>query len=155
MARGTREPGASIGSDALLSNDTLPSIEAAAPAPRPDLVLPMEFGPQRALPTILALSKKRGTPFVDLITIGRTPSNDVTLSDSSVSRFQAFLRFRFGRWYLCDAVSRNGTRVDRVLLEPRTEIEIQSGQKLQFGVLETTFHTADSLFDLLATGSSR
>jgi hypothetical protein len=101
---------------------------------------------------ILPLSKAPGTPFVDLITLGRTSGNDIQLADPSVSRFQAFFRRRVGEWYLCDAGSKNGTRVAGSLLAPRTEAKLQSRAKVQFGSIETTFYGSDALFDLLTQG---
>lgn len=101
---------------------------------------------------ILPLTKTQGTPFVDLITLGRTATNDIQLADPSVSRFQAFFRRRVGEWYLCDAGSKNGTRVAGKLLAPRTESKLQSRSKLQFGSIETTFFGSDALFDLLTQG---
>ncbi len=98
---------------------------------------------------ILPLVKKLGTPFVDLITLGRTDGNDITITDISVSRFQAFFRRRHGRWFLCDAGSSNGTRVDGEKLKPRTEAEILSQTRIRFGAVQYVFHTADSLYDLL------
>ena len=109
----------------------------------------------RTRPTIFPLCKRPNTPFIDLITLGRTDSNDITVPDRSVSRFQAFFRKRFGRWFICDAGSKNGTRVGDRRLEPRTETEILSGQILQFGTVEVSFYTADSLYDALTSGTMR
>ena len=106
-----------------------------------------------SVPTIIPLAKKLGTPFVDLITLGRTDGNDIMLEDLSVSRFQAFFRRRHGRWFVCDAGSSNGTRVDGKKLEPRTEAEVVSRTPLRFGTVKFLFHTSDSLYDVLANQS--
>jgi len=98
---------------------------------------------------IIPLIKKLGTPFVDLITLGRTEGNDIMIEDISVSRFQAFFRRRYGRWFVCDAGSSNGTRVNGKRLQSRTEAEVVSHTKLHFGAVEYRFHTADSLYDVL------
>ncbi len=145
IARGTLEP---LGAAHVTTDDL--GQEIALVRARAEL----ELGLHRPRPQVLPLAKKKGTPFVDLITIGRTASNDVTLDDLSVSRFQAFVRARFGRWFICDAGSRNGTRIDGTLLKARSEVEIKSGQLLQFGLLHATFHTADTLYDFLSTRSS-
>jgi hypothetical protein len=155
MARGTlgHESASNAMTAAELSRirtqppDVLSEETGAQPVP----LLTGQYGIQPRKPHILPLAKKLGTPFVDLITLGRTSSNDITLDDLSVSRFQAFFRHRFGRWYLCDAGSRNGTRIRGTLLKARTEVEVKSGEILHFGTLEATFHTADSLYDLLAS----
>jgi hypothetical protein len=101
---------------------------------------------------IIPLCKSPGTPFVDLITLGRTKGNDILLNDPSVSRFQAFFRQRLGKWYICDAGSRNGTYLAGERLPARTEALVQSRDLLQFGNVQLTFYTADALFDLLAHG---
>ena len=41
---------------------------------------------------VYPLQKQQGAPFSDMITIGRTPNNDVCIADGSVSRFHAFFR---------------------------------------------------------------
>ncbi len=113
------------------------------------------FAAQMPAPTeLLPLVKKLGTPFVDLITLGRTEGNDITIDDISVSRFQAFFRRRYGRWFVCDAGSSNGTRVDGKKLEPRTEAEVLSNTRLRFGAIGYQFHTADSLYDVLVNWPS-
>ncbi|MCP4449740.1 MAG: FHA domain-containing protein [Myxococcales bacterium] len=100
---------------------------------------------------LIPLVKKLGTPFVDLITLGRTDGNDIQLADTSISRFQAFFRRQHGNWYVCDAGSSNGTRVDGRPLKARTEKEILSHMELRFGSVDFHFHTADSLYDVLAS----
>lgn len=107
---------------------------------------------QRNKAAILPLTKKQNTPFVDLITLGRTPNNDLTVAEMSISRFHAFFRRRRGRWFVCDAGSSNGTIVAGTRLEPRTEAELPAGCAISFGGIHGEFHSSDSLFDLL-TGS--
>ncbi len=125
--------------NALLANSSFSTYSRPC-SPRPQEIIP--------------LAKKLGTPFVDLITIGRTEGNDIMISDISVSRFQAFFRRRHGRWFICDAGSSNGTRVDGEKLLPRTEAEILNHTQVCFGAVEYIFHTADSLYDLLANSHS-
>jgi len=104
---------------------------------------------------IRPLVKKLGTPFVDLITIGRTNGNDIEVVDASVSRFHAFFRRRHQQWFVCDAGSSNGTFVDGKALAPRTEAEILNLTSLRLGCVDFVFHTADSLYDLLANRPNR
>ena len=116
--------------------------------------LPSRTPWQRGTPNlhILPLTKVPGTPFVDLITLGRTSGNDLRLNDHSVSRFHAFFRRRLGSWLLCDAGSKNGTRVAGTHLAPRTEARLTSGALINFGSVEVTFYGSDALFDLLTQG---
>ena len=116
IARGTSPPDA---------DDTLDERLLANPAPSEPL-------------PIVPLCKKLGTPFVDLITVGRAANNDICLSDASVSSFQAFFRPRAGLWYLCDASSTNGTKIDGQLLHRLARIihldgclDLQNGEALR------------------------
>ena len=43
---------------------------------------------------VYPLAKKPGASFADMITIGRTPNNDVVLRDVTISRFHAYFRQR-------------------------------------------------------------
>jgi hypothetical protein len=127
-----------------------PSLAQPSPAQPSPLLAGASFTSQMPAPQeIIPLVKKLGTPFVDLITLGRTEGNDIMVEDISVSRFQAFFRRRYGRWFVCDAGSSNGTRVNGTRLQPRTEAEVLSHTKLHFGAVEYRFHTADSLYDVL------
>jgi hypothetical protein len=68
------------------------------------------------------------TGATDELTVGRHPACDVVLSDPSVSRRHARLRFRDGTWMLQDLDSRNGTwvndvRVGRCRLRPGDQVE--------------------------------
>lgn len=99
---------------------------------------------------LIPLSTLAGSSFVDLITLGRTSQNDIIISDTSVSRSQAFFRKRDPNWFLCDAGSKNGTRVDGQLLLPRTEIQLRDNARLEFGSVESRFCSANTLFDLFS-----
>jgi ABC-type multidrug transport system ATPase subunit len=58
----------------------------------------------------------------DRLTVGRDPRNDLVLDDPNVSRFHAELTRRDGGTEVADLGSRNGTRVDGVLLEQRDRL---------------------------------
>ncbi|MQA83289.1 MAG: FHA domain-containing protein [Streptosporangiales bacterium] len=65
------------------------------------------------------------------LVIGRDPACDLTVSDSTVSRLHAELRWRDGEWVLADLGSRNGTRVNGWrLVGPQT---IRPGDRVAFG----------------------
>jgi adenylate cyclase len=80
--------------------------------------------------------------------IGRLPSSDLVLNDPSVSRLHASFRVGDGRCFLRDAGSRHGTfhNGERVV----EEVELSSGDQLQFGEVLMTFehHVAEQ--DLLS-----
>ncbi|MEZ4402086.1 MAG: FHA domain-containing protein [Kofleriaceae bacterium] len=110
-------------------------------------VLGQRRGP-RAI-EVYPLAKKPGASFADMITIGRTPNNDVVLRDVTVSRFHAYFRQRGARWLVADAGSRNGSAVAGGPLEARREREVDSGTPVRIGDLELVFYGAEALFDVL------
>ena len=98
---------------------------------------------------ILPLFKRPNTPFIDLITLGRSASNDIRVDDPSVSRFQTLFRYRESRWQIYDGGSRNGTFVDGVRLPPRTEKRLPDNTRISVGSVQLRFHLATTLFDVL------
>ncbi len=114
------------------------------------------FGPAAENMEVYPLAKKQGAAFADMITLGRTANNDVVLDDITVSRFHAFLRELDGAWIVCDAGSKNGTRLDGAQLDPRVETAIRPGASLELGDIELAFYPASDLFDVLGgTGGTR
>ncbi|HTM19098.1 MAG TPA: FHA domain-containing protein [Kofleriaceae bacterium] len=100
---------------------------------------------------VYPLIKKRGAPFADMITIGRTANNDVVIDDVTVSRFHAFFRNVNGGWVVADSGSKNGTTIEGQKMEARKERAVQSGAVIKLGDVSTTFHLAASLFDVLTS----
>ena len=116
------------------------------------VVAPVPFGRRRGGEVeVYPLSKKTGASFPDMITVGRTPNNDVVVRDSTVSRLHAFFKHKDGRWTVADGGSKNGTRLDGEPLEARREREVASGQRVRVGEIELTFYTAPELFDVLSS----
>jgi FHA domain len=120
-------------------------------------VLGQRRGP-RAI-EVYPLAKKPGASFADMITIGRTPNNDVVLRDVTVSRFHAYFRHRVDqqgveKWLVADAGSRNGSELAGHVLEARREREVVSGLPVRIGDLELTFFVASELFDVLREGGT-
>jgi len=98
---------------------------------------------------VYPLAKKPGASFADMITVGRTPNNDVVLRDVTVSRFHAYFRQRGDKWLVADAGSKNGSELEGQVLEPRKERELASGAALRIGDLELVFYTAPELYGVL------
>ena len=98
---------------------------------------------------VYPLKKKEGAPFSDMITIGRTPNNDVCIADDSVSRFHAFFRDDEDHWIVCDAGSKNGTKVNGKACAFRIESEIASGAMAEMGDVTMKFYIPEDLFTVL------
>jgi pSer/pThr/pTyr-binding forkhead associated (FHA) protein len=98
---------------------------------------------------VYPLAKKPGASFPDRITIGRTGNNDIAISDTSISRFHAYLRRDNSGWLVADAGSKNGSWLRGTRLDPRKEKSLQSRAILRLGDVDLTFYSADDLFGAL------
>lgn len=67
------------------------------------------------------------------MTIGRDSSNDIVLTDRSVSGHHAVIRMMQGEWVLADLESRNGTYVNGAAIA--TETSISEQDVVQFGAV--------------------
>jgi pSer/pThr/pTyr-binding forkhead associated (FHA) protein len=65
-----------------------------------------------------------------IVTIGRSRQNDITLSDSYVSRTHAQIRLRFGHYTIFDTNSQGGTFVNDVRVQ---EHRLQTGDIIRIG----------------------
>jgi hypothetical protein len=98
---------------------------------------------------VYPLAKKPGASFADMITVGRTPNNDIVLRDVTVSRFHAYFRQRGDKWIIADAGSKNGSELEGVPLEARKERELASGVAVRIGDFELTFYLSTELYGVL------
>jgi hypothetical protein len=108
--------------------------------------------PARAVPPapiVRAIAKTQQT-FPNMITVGRTPNNDIVLHDVEVSKFHAWFRIADGRVELVDAGSRNGTFVGLERLSPKEPRVVAMGSTLRFGSLELELLDAARCWDHLA-----
>ena len=67
------------------------------------------------------------------MTIGRDASNDIVLTDRSVSAHHAVVRFLQGEWVLADLNSRNGTWINGQAVVAETSIS--QSDVVQFGAV--------------------
>jgi hypothetical protein len=88
-----------------------------------------------------------------LITLGRTPDNDVVIPDISVSRFHAFAKETdCGGLAIQDAGSTNGTMVNSDSVPSQGHgppMELKSGDNVRLGQVEFNYLDAHSLLDFL------
>jgi len=100
-----------------------------------------------ALPQLYAV-KKVQTMFESMVTVGRTPNNDIVLADVQISRFHAFLRVHPDRVEIGDAGSRNGTFVNGTRLVPKGPVGIViPGDVIKFGTITLEFLDAGAAWD--------
>jgi hypothetical protein len=87
--------------------------------------------------TYLIIDGRRHVPLTRTVyTIGRRLDCDVVLSDSTVSRRHAQLRWRFGRYVLYDLGSSAGTLVNG---HPITEVVLEPGDVLSLGSIDIIY----------------
>ena len=77
------------------------------------------------------------------MTIGRDASNDIVLTDRSVSGHHAVIRFMQGEWVLADLESRNGTYVNGATIAAETSISERD--VVQFGAVRLQMVSNESI----------
>ena len=89
---------------------------------------------------LLALQMGDSFPLLPVTSIGRAPTNTITLPDDTASLEHALISLRAGKWWLEDVGSRNGTRLNGATVTAPTVLSagdlIGLGQaefKLEFG----------------------
>ena len=80
----------------------------------------------------------------DVITIGRTPSNDVVIDHPTVSWQHAALTKSPSGYRLKDLGSTNGTQIDGVSI---TDAELKDGAEIRFGYVTGVFRDATASTD--------
>ena len=97
------------------------------PLTKEDLETIMRLADGTALLTRGAVSGSRYLLDEDEITVGRDPSADILLDDSTVSRAHAVFRRLNGRYCVIDAGSLNGTYVNRQRVDQQ---ELKNGDEI-------------------------
>lgn len=73
----------------------------------------------------------------DHIAVGKSPANDIVLSDSTVSRVHAVMQRVGGGWAVADLTSRNGTFVNGVRIQGT--IVLRPGDEIRLGAVRATY----------------
>lgn len=76
------------------------------------------------------------------IAVGRTPDNDVTIAESSISARHCFLRVLGSEVSLTDAGSTNGTLINGVKLPPKKPQKVVEGDVITMGRFTLGLHTS-------------
>jgi hypothetical protein len=77
--------------------------------------------------------KQPGSVFSLMITLGRAQNCDVVLDHRGVSKFHAYMRQVGAQWFLSDANSSNGTRVEGLRLPPERSHVLKPGCEITLG----------------------
>lgn len=84
------------------------------------------------------------------ITVGRTRESDLFLPQGTVSKLHAWFECDDNdRFYVADAGSRNGTRLNGLAIARHAPTSIQSGDNLRFGTVTATVCMPGVLWDAL------
>ena len=78
--------------------------------------------------------------------IGRDTRNGVIISDTSVSKFHATVRFKKGKAFIQDIDSRNGTYINGKKLIPNKFYDLNNDDVIVFGKTQTSMSTSIVLF---------
>jgi pSer/pThr/pTyr-binding forkhead associated (FHA) protein len=83
---------------------------------------------------IIAVVRAQSSPFADMVSVGRSMSNDIVIRNSTVSKLHAcFKQPAPGDWLLEDHGSSNGTWIEGVRLEPAKAVPLQGDEMVAFG----------------------
>ena len=83
------------------------------------------------------------------ISLGRTPDNDVTIAESSISARHCFVRVLGAEISMTDAGSTNGTLVNGVKLPPKKAQKVIEGDVITMGRFTLSFHTPRGFIKML------
>jgi pSer/pThr/pTyr-binding forkhead associated (FHA) protein len=102
---------------------------------------------------VIELVKSDRNSFAQKILVGRTETNDIVISDLTVSKHHAFFRFdeQALRMSLTDTGSTNGTLINGATLDPRQSRYLSDGDQVTFGDIHFVFYSASGFFDLLTS----
>ena len=112
--------------------------------------------PRAEEPVVFELRKQPNrNPLAMGITVGRVETNDVSITDESVSRFHAYFLEKSGQWSLVDADSKNGTWAGPLKLSPNVPVAMLDGSRLRFGSVEVDFYLPRSFMRFLRAQMAR
>jgi hypothetical protein len=84
-----------------------------------------------------------GKDFIERVSIGRAPNNDIVIRYDSVSKVHAwFARGEEGGVYVADAGSKNKTRLNGTPIPAQDPREALAGDSIRFGAVETLLCSA-------------
>jgi pSer/pThr/pTyr-binding forkhead associated (FHA) protein len=96
-------------------------------------------GPPGGRPLLFPICLKPGNPSERGVSIGRSSTSDITLTIDQVSRVHAYFTQIGEAWYLEDAKSRFGTRVNGMEAKPGVPLPLADGSTIALGGFELEF----------------
>lgn len=76
--------------------------------------------------------KQKQNAFSRMITVGRAENNDVVFDLKQVSKLHAYFKLLGDQWAVCDCQSRNGTFLNRRVIEPGAPAPLASRDEVAF-----------------------
>lgn len=119
-----------------------PKDAPSTPAPPPE---PPDLSSVR----VLELQQGRAHTWGDRISVGRAPNNDITLSDSSVSKLHACFTFDGEGVLITDMDSANGTRVGGRPIPAAVPHRLKTGDSISFGGVSVILLQSGDVYDMV------
>lgn len=100
---------------------------------------------------VYAVQKSKGAELAEynIISIGRSPENDITIVDYAISKEHAVIRHRNGVFYIEDLNSTNGICVNAEQIQPGVEISLSFGSSVNLGRFGLVFVRPIDLYDAI------
>lgn len=104
----------------------------------------------RFLNRVAFLCKRPGNPYAHLISIGRSPSNDISIGVDSVSKVHGYFAREDAEWCFTDHSSTNGSLLNDEPVRSGQKNTLHDGDVLQLGLeVSLEFFTPKRLYDHL------
>ena len=103
---------------------------------------------------VMEIKKRKDITNPNMITIGRSPKNDIVLYNRLVSKSHAYLDLDSSdeAIFLVDNHSTNGTFVNNIELSPTGNYKLADGDEISFGPETKVVHFSPKLFHSLLSG---
>ncbi|MEM7354072.1 MAG: FHA domain-containing protein [Acidobacteriota bacterium] len=110
----------------------------------------------RYLTRVTFIAKRPGNPFAHLISVGRSPKNDITIAVNSVSKVHGYFVPDGDRWSFTDHGSSNGSTLNGEVLASGQHYPLKDGDRLTLG-LEVTLEllSPESLYRRVREAAQR
>jgi len=103
---------------------------------------------------VMEIKKRKSITNPDMVTIGRSPENDIVLYNRLVSKSHAYLDLGASdeAIFLVDNYSTNGTFINNIELSPTGNYQLANGDEISFGPETKVVYFSPELFHSLISG---